>query len=80
MGEAGLVTVEQVKDLDAKSPAKMLLPLASRCTEKTCPDSKRRLYVAMLHECLEMASGKSFGNGGRAMSESEEYTDGRTGR
>lgn len=64
--EAGLVTVEQVKDLDAKFPAKMLLPLYHDAQKKTCPDSKRRLYVAMLHECLEMASG------GKSFAETEE--------
>lgn len=64
--EAGLVTVEEVKDLDAKFPAKMLLPLYHDAQKKTCPDSKRRLYVAMLHECLEMASG------GKSFAETEE--------
>lgn len=59
--DAGLLTDKDIADLDAKQPSFGLYGLKITGTKKNAAASMTRLYVAKLHEVMEVDSGgKSF--------------------
>jgi len=59
--DAGLLTDKQITELDQLLPDMGLYSLYLESKKKTCRDSMRSLFTAILHECMEQQSGgKSF--------------------